>query len=329
VRAILLAVVLLAVGVAETAAQPNTPYEVAPPSSWQARPAEAKNLETALRATDHFGTTPFDVKSEAWLKDGSGAMYITFLTANEPTTTPAESVRVLIDAVRQAPFAASTLATSIEINTWNESLKDNVADVEQTWKHLSNETVTHVRALLWLNSKRHLRELRAECVYAADSKAKVESLCDAALGSLRLTTSNRGELTALPPPTDTAPPAMPALDKAPAAAPSDSKIDDGGELPPQTSIVPPGEGKVLYRGPEPSKKASMDTKWFVAGGVLLLLLAFYMTTRSREDEASGEDDEDEDAVEDAEVEGGNEDEDNIEDAEVEDEDEDEDEDESQ
>ena len=271
-----------------SAAQPAG-LTATPPPGWTEMPGLAKSVATALEQSGSFGALRGRAGARAWARPGTGAFYLSWLVAGRPAEPPEAAVRRAFDRLREARVAASPQARSTEELRYADGVDDGVAEAHLEWRHLSNETMSLVRALAWVSPAGVPTLAKAECVIGAPggtAPPAVVARCRTALASLSLSLSlpagSRGSLSALAPST---PPAEQrfAVDAPPGGADSVDGQGHGGASGPATlGAVPTGaEGHVLYRGPAPRQHARGMSGWLIAIGVGILLIAVLVTVRSR------------------------------------------------
>ena len=241
-----------------------------PPKAWTELPGLSRSIATTLAQSGAFGDQPGEAGAQAVAQPGTGAFYLSWLVAPK-VGDAAASVRRAFDHVRASRSDSSPTAASTEELRWSESIADGVAEAVFEWRHLSNETVSLVRALAWVHTDGTPRMVKAECVLGTiDGKTSpdVEKLCRAALATVKVTA----------PAGERAP-----LDALPSSPPPDPVIEAGGVVSDQPTIgAPPSgpPGKVLYTGPPPAEEES-SSRWFLILGGLLLVAGFFLTVRAR------------------------------------------------
>jgi hypothetical protein len=231
-------------------------------------------VATTLQQSGAFGDKNATAGARAYAKQGTGAFYLSWLYADQPVDDPAQAVRRALDKVRDSRVASSPEAGSTEELAYREQLDGGMAEIRLDWKHLSNETLTLVRAFAWTSAAGAPHLMKAECVISTVGGAaapEVEAACRTALDAARvaLAGDQRGRLAALPPSS--------------LAGPADSPAATDSARAPQDSLgpAPSGDQKVLYQGPPPEPKRDRSSRWFILVGAALLLLALYLTQRAR------------------------------------------------
>jgi hypothetical protein len=283
----LLGIALAALATAAPAATPEVAHadHTIDVDGWQLRPELGARLAVQLAAQRQLDGLAVDLGVDAYASHGGAMLYVTWLRAREPADEPALRVRRAFDELRAAPQHASPLVGSAEIVSWRETVAASLAEGQLVWRHLSNETETRVRALMWMSPDRLLRQVRAECVLATPATSAAATACDAALGSLRLTiaAAQRGALGVVPgagslqiSPT---PELAPEIEIDPAPPPDDqpAPADVGHGLP---ELAPPTQGAVLYQAP-PAPRPARDQTLLYVGGAMLLVLGLYLVFRQR------------------------------------------------
>jgi hypothetical protein len=257
--------------------------KVSPPKGWAEMATLAKGVSTTLEQSHSFGELRARAGAQAFAQPGTGAFYVSWLVADQPATDAVQVLRGALDAVRQSRVASSPEASATEELKYTESVQGNMAESVLEWRHLSNETMSLVRAFAWVSPQGAPRLLKGECVVSTtDGKAPpaVESACREALAALSAAVSpqERGALGSLP------------AGVAPTASASDEIVQPSGNEPaadgekpaPDTvGAAPEGKQKVLYTGPPPPSKGDSMSKWFVILGGVLLVAGLYLTYRAR------------------------------------------------
>ncbi len=253
--------------------------KASPPKGWNELPGLAKNVSTTLEQSHSFGELRARAGAQAFAQPGTGAFYVSWLVADQPAPDAAQALRSALDAVRQSRVAASPEANATEEMKFSESVTDSMAEAVLEWRHLSNETMSLVRAFAWVSPQGAPRLLKGECVASTtDGKAPpaVESACREALAALSAAVppAERGALAQLP--AGAAPVAEPV------AVGGNEGAPDGEKPAPDTvGAAPEGKQKVLYTGPPPEPEGDSMSKWFVILGGALLVAGLYLTYRAR------------------------------------------------
>jgi len=240
-------------------------------------------VSTTLEQSRSFGELRARAGAQAFAQPGTGAFYVSWLVAEQPAPDAVQALRGAFDAVRQSRVASSPEASATEELKYAESASDNMAEASLEWRHLSNETMSLVRAFAWVSPQGAPRLLKGECVVSTtDGKAPpaVESACHEALAALSAAVpkGERGALGALP---AAAAPTAPASEEV--VPPSEEVVPPDGEKPAPDTVgaAPEGKQKVLYTGPPPAPKGDSMSKWFVILGGALLVAGLYLTYRAR------------------------------------------------
>lgn len=258
--------------------------KASPPKGWNELPGLARSVATTLEQSRSFGDLRGRAGAQAFAQPGTGAFYVSWLVADQPAPDAVQALRSALDAVRQSRVASSPEASATEELKYTESVNDNLADSSLEWRHLSNETMSLVRALAWVSPQGAPRLLKGECVVSTtDGKAPpaVDSACREALAALsaQVPPAERGALGALP---AAAPATAPASEE---IVPSDpnagSPAADEKAAPDTVGAAPEGKQKVLYTGPPPAPKGDSMSRWFVILGGALLAAGLFLTYRAR------------------------------------------------
>jgi len=252
------------------------------PKGWNELPSLAKGVSTTLEQSRSFGELRARAGAQAFAQPGTGAFYVSWLVAEQPAPDAVQALRGAFDAVRQSRVASSPEASATEELKYAESASDNMAEASLEWRHLSNETMSLVRAFAWVSPQGAPRLLKGECVVSTtDGKAPpaVESACREALTALSaaVPAAERGPLAALP---AGAPAVAPTTDEIVPSEPG-AETDQAKPAPDTVGAAPDGKQKVLYTGPPPAAKGDSMSKWFVILGGALLVVGLYLTYRAR------------------------------------------------
>jgi hypothetical protein len=270
------------------------------PSGWREQAGLARSVGTGLRQSAPFGRAPTRAGAAAYVQPGSGAFYLSWLEAEAPAP---DAVRGAFDRLRERRLASSPQARSTEELRYDERVGDGVAIAELEWRHLSNETLSVVRAFAWLTPAGAPRLAVAECVLGTGGgqvPATVDAACRGALGSVAIAVapSERGALASLGQAREPIEAERDALEPgavapgpaalASGAALDPAAVDRAGRASPPTMGPAPGEpGRVLYRGPAPEPDSSR--RWLVMIGAGVVIAAFYLTIRTRRSRPSDND----------------------------------------
>jgi len=288
-RGVLAVAALVALPAASALAQRKGPLpkpswaRATPPKGWNELPGLAKSVSLTLEQSHPFGELRGRAGAQAFADPGTGAFYLSWLVADKPATDKVEVLRSALDSVRHSRVASSPDARSTEELKYSESVKENMAEAVLEWRHISNETMSLVRAFAWVSPAGAPHLLKGECVVSTtDGKAPpaVEAACREALAAMTadVPAAERGALgdlpagAAAPPPSDEIAPVEPG-----AAAPPGGQPSGAGTV----GAAPPGDQKVLYAGPPAAPKGDSMNKWFVALGGLLLAAGLFLTWRAR------------------------------------------------
>ncbi len=254
-----------------------------PPKGWNELPGLAKSVAVTLEQSSSFGEVRGRAGAQAFAEPGTGAFYLSWLVADKAAPDKAAALRRALDAVRHSRIASSPDAQSTEELKYTESVKDDVAEAALEWRHVSNETMSLVRAFAWVSPAGAPRLFKGECVVSTtDGKAPaaVETACREALAAMSadLPAGERGPLGDLPagsaapaPSPDEIAPAVPGEGQPAATPPPSDRI----------GAPPAGDQKVLYTGPPAEPKSDSMSKWFLILGGALLLAGLFLTWRAR------------------------------------------------
>jgi hypothetical protein len=285
----LVVALVTALGAASALAQGKGPLakpawvKASPPKGWNELPGLARSVSTTLEQSHSFGDLRGRAGAQAFAEPGTGAFYVSWLVADRAAPDKAQALRGALDAVRHSRIAASPEASSTEELAYKESVTDNMAEAMLEWRHLSNETLSLVRAFAWVSPAGAPRLLKGECVVSTtDGKAPpaVESACREALAALSAAVppGERGALGDLPagaPAPAPAPDQVEAVESPAAGTPADQAKPD------TVGSAPTGDQKILYAGPPKESKGDSMSKWFVLLGGALLVAGLYLTYRAR------------------------------------------------
>ncbi|RMH43928.1 MAG: hypothetical protein D6689_03795 [Deltaproteobacteria bacterium] len=242
-------------------------YTFTPPADAIDQPALADTLAATVGAQRHFGGAA-RVTARAFVARGRYAVYVFDIRAAEPAENPTAAIRAGLDEIRAAPADPTSPIAAGETVSYRERADRDVVTAALVWRHASNETITRVRAWLWIDSDGRARQVRAECVVAEADDAAYGPRCDAALAAVEPLAANRKPLPPIPPPATTAsPPPAPPPALAPATAPAVAAAD--------------APAAPLYRAPPPAPSAG---RWgWIAAGAALVAAALYTARRARHD----------------------------------------------
>ena len=254
--------------------------KASPPKGWNELPGLARSVAVTLEQSRSFGDLRGRAGAQAFAQPGTGAFYLSWLVADKPAPDKVAALRSALDAVRHSRIAASPDARSTEEIKYSEVVNENLAEAVLEWRHVSNETMSLVRAFAWVSPAGAPRLYKGECVVSTtDGKppAEVEAACREALAGLSaaVPAGERGALGDLPAGAAAPPPSPDELVPAGEPPAADPVPAPGTVGPP-----PAGDPKILYTGPPEPKSDSMS-KWFVALGAVLLLAGLYLSYRAR------------------------------------------------
>ena len=263
-----------------------------PPAGWVEMPSLSRSVGVSLRQSAPLGDLATRSGALAHAERGVGAFYLSWIEADAPAPDGPAAIRVALDRVRHARLASSPDAQSTEELAHAEVVEGGVARADLTWRHVSNETLSRVRARAWLSPDGKPRLAVAECVVGTSGGAAplaVEKTCDAALASMEVAVPDgqRGALSAVPPAV-----AEPGGER---GVVSEALALPGALTsgPPPATVGPAGpaaDGPVLYSGPAREEERS-SSRWMVILGALLVLasLTAFMRARRARGEPAAED----------------------------------------
>ncbi len=280
---------MIALGAAASPASAQE-YRVTPPAGWLEMPDLAASQDQTMVAGDPFGGLRFEVKVTAHAQPGEGGFYTTWVAALEPAKNLGASVRAALDDGRSARMAASPQAGSTEELSYRESIAGGIAEAQLSWRHLSNETVSHSRALVWASEDGRPRMARAECVLGVSSGTDAQTACKAALASLTPAPvgklGNLGTVPAATRPDERRDPERFRLGGESAEGQSEPSVasEQAASASEGPVLKPPSGGGVVYRElPDASDGSGGINKALVLIGGLLLVAAIWYTSRRRHD----------------------------------------------
>ena len=255
-----------------------------PPKGWNELPGLAKSVSVTLEQSGSFGEVRGRAGAQAFAQPGTGAFYLSWLVADKPAPDKAAALRSALDAVRHSRVASSPDARSTDELRYSESVKQEVAEAVLEWRHVSNETMSLVRAFAWVSPSGAPRLFKGECVVSTtDGKAPpaVEAACREALAALvaEVPAGERGAIGELP--AGAAAPAPAPGELLPGAPPAAGNPRPDAPPPATVGAAPEGDQKVLYTGPPPEPQSDSMSKWFLILGGALLLGGLYLTWRAR------------------------------------------------
>lgn len=283
-------------------------YEITPPPGWQSYPPLEESQSEMVRTSDPLGGLRFGVKVKAYAKPQQGAFYVTWIEADEASDELGAKIRRVFDDTRNARIATSPQAGSTEELFHSESKADNIASLNLSWRHISNETVSISRTLAWATADNKLRLVRAECVLSAGSGE--EAACKKALESLAAKTDQRAELADIPAShaidDNRRPDALQVGDLGKGNAGEEAgdggvsaETGDTGDGKDGPELKAPTTDAVVYKDPNADEEKDSGTnKILIVAGGILLVVAFWFTTRRREEDPLPEPERDEDAADD-------------------------------
>src|SRR5262245_15998114 len=117
-----------------------------PPAGWSERPGLARSVGTGLLQSAPFGDLGGRGGALAFVERGTGAFYLSWLESDRPAPAPVEAVRGALDRLRESRLVSGPDARSTEELRYDEGMQENLAEARLDWRHLSNETLSLVRA---------------------------------------------------------------------------------------------------------------------------------------------------------------------------------------
>lgn len=237
-------------------------YEFKRPAALEPDHDLSMSLSETLLQEQHFGGLPALVVADASVAADAWAFYIFDISASDPANQPEQIVRDTFDQLR---------AGSGDVVSWDEKVEDNLATATMEWRYKDTQTLTLLRAHMWVTSAGAPHQLRAECIMRAEQADEIRPKCAAAFAALTVLAPDRGALGPLP--TASKPAVQPGpSDAEPTASPS---------------LRPPTEGVVLYNE-QPNKTPKKDNTFLYVGGAILLAVAIYMAMRRSSDDENAE-----------------------------------------
>ncbi|HTE50537.1 MAG TPA: hypothetical protein VK698_06700 [Kofleriaceae bacterium] len=260
-----------------------------PPAGWSEIASLSRSVGISFRQSAPFGDLPGRAGALAHAERGVGAFYLSWMEADQAAPGGAEAIRGAFDRLRAGRAVSSPEASSTEEIRYAERVDAGIAVADLEWRHVSNETLSLVRAFAWLSADGKPRLAAAECVVSTtDGKPPpaVEKTCRDALGSVSIAgpAAGRAALTALPPGRAEGGGERLAVGESGAAAAAGEPPGTAGRSSPQATVGPvsPGaNGRVLYRGPGSSSEEGSSSRWLITLGALLVVVALYLVVRAR------------------------------------------------
>jgi hypothetical protein len=265
-------VAIALVAVSPELAAESEQFSIAVPSDWEAQPGLADDLATLLATAVTLGGIEKDAGAKAYVKAGTGGLYVSWLWAQAPAEEAETIIRQSLDALRSSVKASD--ADEIDEIEYNERRRGQVIDARMAWRHRGNQTVAVSRTFMWLSAKRELRLLRGECVFAepeSDDDPAPE-ICRRALSTL---VARELREAGAEPLAELGTIAEPEAAAGEAPAPATTADGEAGEQGP--TIGPAGQ---LYQSPD-RPASNRKNLWIFLAGAALILFAFYSTARSR------------------------------------------------
>lgn len=264
--AVLVAAVCAAVAAAAIAEEPRV-FSMATPAQWDQDIDLASNLAKLLGQTVHLGELEKTGGAAAYVKPGTGGLYISWLQATEKSDAPEPIIRKSLDELRGAVDEAGLEAGQVEELEYSEHRKGNVIEARMAWRQKENETITVSRTFVWRNKQGLLRLLRGECLFAEAKRDPVAEICRSALSTLTSSEIEKGDVGEL------GEVAQPADDSAAEPAAVDAGAA-GGSGSSEADLRKP-----LYQDSD-SKKSNRSNLWIFLVGAALIAFAFYAGTRT-------------------------------------------------
>jgi hypothetical protein len=265
-------VAIALVAVSPELAAESEQFSIAVPSDWEAQPGLADDLATLLATAVTLGGIEKDAGAKAYVKAGTGGLYVSWLWAQAPAEEAETIIRQSLDALRSSVKASD--ADEIDEIEYNERRRGQVIDARMAWRHRGNQTVAVSRTFMWLSAKRELRLLRGECVFAepeSDDDPAPE-ICRRALSTL---VARELREAGAEPLAELGTVAEPEAAAGEGPAPAATADGEAGEQGP--TIGPAGQ---LYQSPD-RPASNRKNLWIFLAGAALILFAFYSTARSR------------------------------------------------
>ncbi len=168
------------------------------PANVPSAEAQAESQQVHVMRSSHFGERPRSAGAEAYAAQGQGVIYVWWAEGGQ-TGDPTASIRSAFDAILQGPELASPHVGSAQIDEFQEEVDDDVASIDLAWRHVSDRTVSLVRALAVATGDGEPKLAVAECVMRADAEDDMRPQCEGVLSSLAIATpaGGRAELAAL------------------------------------------------------------------------------------------------------------------------------------
>lgn len=264
----LVALALVAAAAARVAAADDGSgfFSIATPAKWDRDIDLASKLATLLGQTVHLGDLEKTGGAAAYVKPGTGGLYISWLRATEQSDHPEAIIRESLDELRGSISEAGLEAGQVEELEYREKRGGNIIEAGMAWRHKENGTITLSHTFMWQNKKGLLRLLRGECLFAEDQRDSLQPICSRALASLMASEVAKGDVGEL------GKVAAPAEHSA--AAPSADAGASSGSGPSEADLKKP-----LYASQD-SKKSNRSNLWIFLVGAALIAFAFYAGTRT-------------------------------------------------
>lgn len=259
-------------------------FRVDVPADWPEVPELGEGVVANLRKNARIGRARLLTGGGAYASSAQGvALYVLWIVTEDRVDEPGLRVRRQLDAMNDRARAASLDAGDVKVDSWKEDVGARVASGLLVWRHVTNETRTLARALIFVDREGRLHEARVECVLRDDAAAALQRTCEQALASLAVTVPEaeqaplgtipgQGAVTVLPDGSEE-PPSIEITDGA-----------DAGPLALETPRMAPAGAHVVPMAPPPAAAARtrQTTRLLLwGGGGLIVLAAVLYATRAR------------------------------------------------
>lgn len=255
---ILSVLALLAIA-APAAAQPVTP-----PAGWVADERHAAVVERDLVAA--FGPIKSDIAVWSWRSPEPGGQIVVSQIDAGVTGTGGGYVRQRVDELRGTVDVIASDGGQVRTVGWTEHTdpKQQVVEAKLEWANDSTGVVSVARAI-WTRPAAPgdlVREVRAECLFAADEATRLRPACDQVLAALDPGDAPRATIE------------MPAVVATPPEEPSE---------PPTMRETPDSVPAVLAQRPPAAKEERDLRPFYVAGFVLIVFAALWWNRKRHKD----------------------------------------------
>ncbi len=259
------------------------------PADWPGDSDFAKVIATQFRETLALNAYNESVGAAAYIKPQVGAVYVEWLRTRKPIDDPPALIRATLDKLRHEATGASEDINELE---YRELKEGEVVEARAGWRHQANETLTVSRTLIWLTKAKHLRVVRASCLFAEVDRKKVQKVCQGVLVSLTSNDIDNGNIAQLGEIPGAAANAATSTTMPPATS---TNTNDGNAPSLQAN---PNASRVLYKNNPATGTKSKTSRWIFVVGALLIAFALFNLTQSRKSgrqENRDDDDDDDDA----------------------------------